>query len=66
MRRWGDIGKKSVPLTPRTLGSYDCILIATHHSAINWQQVADESQLIVDTRGAMRDVKGKRDHIVLA
>ncbi|MCC7349680.1 MAG: nucleotide sugar dehydrogenase [Phycisphaerales bacterium] len=66
MRRWGDIGKKSVPLTPRTLGSYDCILIATHHSAIDWQQVADESQLIVDTRGAMRDVKGKRDHIVQA
>ncbi|MCC6424715.1 MAG: nucleotide sugar dehydrogenase [Phycisphaerales bacterium] len=66
MRRWGNIGKKSIPLTPQSLRSYDCVLIATHHSAINWQMVADESQLIVDTRGAMRGVKGRRDHIVQA
>jgi hypothetical protein len=28
--------------------------------------IADNSQLIVDTRNAMRQVKGKRDHIVPA
>lgn len=66
MRRWGDIGKKSIPLTADALRSYDCILIATHHSAINWQQVADESQLVLDTRGVMRNTTGRRDHIVQA
>lgn len=66
MRRWGDIGKKSIPLTSQSLRSYDCILIATHHSAINWQQVADESQLVIDTRGALRTITGRRDHIVQA
>src|SRR5688500_7661138 len=63
MRRH-DLHMKSVPLTPDGLKGYDAVLIATHHSACDWQQVADNAQLIVDTRNALRDVKGRRDHIV--
>jgi UDP-N-acetyl-D-glucosamine dehydrogenase len=55
-----------VPLTPENLKKYDCVLIATHHSGYDWQLVADHSALIVDTRNAMKGVKGKRDHIVSA
>jgi UDP-N-acetyl-D-glucosamine dehydrogenase len=66
MRHWGDIGKKSAPLTRETLKSYDCVLIATHHAAYDWQMVADGAALIVDTRNALRDVTGRRDHIVSA
>ena len=66
MRRWGDLGKRSVPLTAETLTSYDCVLIATHHAAYDWQMVADHAKLVVDTRNAMRDVRGRRDHIVAA
>ncbi|MEX0777894.1 MAG: nucleotide sugar dehydrogenase [Phycisphaeraceae bacterium] len=57
---------KSVPLSAQTLPQYDCVLIATHHKAFDWQCVADHSQLIVDTRNALRNVTGKRDHIVPA
>jgi UDP-N-acetyl-D-glucosamine dehydrogenase len=57
---------KSVPLSPETLKSYDCVLIATHHQAYDWQMVADHSKLIVDTRNALKNVRGKRDHIVMA
>jgi UDP-N-acetyl-D-glucosamine dehydrogenase len=57
---------KSVELNPQTLGSYDCVLIATHHKAYDWQLVADHSKLIVDTRNALGTVRGKRDHIVKA
>ena len=53
-------------MTPETLGNYDCVLIATHHSAYDWQLVADHAPLIVDTRNAMKNVKGRRDHIVAA
>jgi UDP-N-acetyl-D-mannosaminuronate dehydrogenase len=42
------------------------VLVATHHAAYDWQMVADHAKLIVDTRNALRDVKGKRDHIVPA
>jgi UDP-N-acetyl-D-glucosamine dehydrogenase len=56
----------SVPLTPQALASYDCVLVATHHSAYDWQQIADHAQLIIDTRNALRRVTSRRDHIVSA
>lgn len=61
-----DLGMKSVPLTPEALASYDAVLIATHHAAYDWQIVADHAKLIIDTRNAMKRVKGRRDHIVSA
>jgi UDP-N-acetyl-D-glucosamine dehydrogenase len=66
MRKYGDLGMKSVPLTAESLAGYDCVLIATHHKAYDWQMVADRAGLIVDTRNALRDVTGSRDHIVMA
>ena len=51
---------------PEALASYDCVLIATHHKAYDWQQVADHARLIVDTRNALQYVTGRRDHIVRA
>src|SRR5256714_1059014 len=65
MRRH-DLKMESVAMTPDTLRTYDCVLIATHHSAYDWQLVADHAPLIVDTRNAMKNVKGPRDHIVAA
>jgi UDP-N-acetyl-D-glucosamine dehydrogenase len=65
MRRY-DLQMQSVPLTPDALKSYDCVLISTHHSAYNWQEVADHATLIIDTRNATRNVKGRREHIVAA
>jgi UDP-N-acetyl-D-glucosamine dehydrogenase len=57
---------RSVELTPTSLASYECVVIATHHAAFDWQKIADHSKLIVDTRNAMKNVKGRRDHIVMA
>ena len=65
MRRH-DLQMKSVPLTAETVAKYDCVLIATNHSAYDWQWIADHAKLIVDTRGAMRHVKGSIEHIVPA
>jgi UDP-N-acetyl-D-glucosamine dehydrogenase len=66
MRRYGDLGLASVDLSPETLRSYDCVLIATDHKAYDWQLVADHSQLIIDTRNALKATTGRRDHIVRA
>jgi UDP-N-acetyl-D-glucosamine dehydrogenase len=65
MRRY-DLGMRSVELTPAALARYDCVLIATHHACYDWQMVADHARLVVDTRNALRDVRGPRDHIVRA
>jgi UDP-N-acetyl-D-glucosamine dehydrogenase len=64
--RHHDLQMESVGLSAESLARYDCVLVATHHQAYEWQMIADHAKLIVDTRNAMRDVKGKRDHIVSA
>jgi UDP-N-acetyl-D-glucosamine dehydrogenase len=65
MRRH-DLQMKSIELSPAALKRYDCVLIATHHAAYDWQQIVDHARLIVDTRNATRNVAGPRDHIVQA
>ena len=65
MRRY-DLQMKSVPLSAAMLRGYDCVLVATNHSAYDWQMVADNARLIVDTRNALQAVTGAREHIVKA
>ncbi|QOV92129.1 nucleotide sugar dehydrogenase [Humisphaera borealis] len=65
MRKY-DLKMASVPLSEATLASYDCVIVSTHHSAFNWQTIADHSKLIVDTRNALSKVRGPREHIVSA
>src|SRR6516165_2918233 len=51
MRRH-DLGLSGVHLSHETLKRYDCVIIITHHDAFNWQKIADNAPLIVDTRNA--------------
>jgi UDP-N-acetyl-D-glucosamine dehydrogenase len=64
--RHHDLQMQSIDLSPAALKGYDCVLIATHHAAYDWQMIADHAKLIVDTRNATRNVKGPQDHIVRA
>jgi UDP-N-acetyl-D-glucosamine dehydrogenase len=50
-------GTRSVPWTRESIGSFDLVLIATHHKAVNYQELADWTPCIVDTRNAMAAVK---------
>jgi UDP-N-acetyl-D-glucosamine dehydrogenase len=42
----------SVELTPDNLKRYDCVLIATDHSAYDYQAIVDSAPLVVDSRHA--------------
>ncbi len=53
-----DLNLESVELTPASLTEADCVLIATAHSAYDWQMICDESRLVVDTRNATHGVSG--------
>ncbi|HEX4055099.1 MAG TPA: nucleotide sugar dehydrogenase [Tepidisphaeraceae bacterium] len=61
-----ELKMRSASLSAQSLRGYDCVVIATHHSAYDWQMIADHANLIIDTRGVMRHVEGRRDHIVMA
>ncbi len=49
-----DLQMKSVPVTPETLKTYDCVLVSTNHAAFDWACIAKHSKLVVDSRDALR------------
>jgi UDP-N-acetyl-D-glucosamine dehydrogenase len=65
MRNWGDLGKKSVPLTPESLKAYDCVVISTNHSAYDYPMIAANAKLVIDSRNAMAKV-ANRSNIIKA
>jgi UDP-N-acetyl-D-glucosamine dehydrogenase len=56
----------SKKLSPAMLGSYDCVLIATDHSAYDYDWIVEHAQLVVDTRNATGNVKKNRKKITKA
>ena len=52
-------GRESLELTPETISQADAVLISTNHDDLDYQMLADNSKLIIDTRNAMRDFSGK-------
>jgi UDP-N-acetyl-D-glucosamine dehydrogenase len=58
--------RKSTELTAETLADMDCILLATDHSAYDYQFILNHANLIVDTRNAFNGLKGAADKVVQA
>ena len=55
MRSWPDLPPmQSVELSADTLTDVDVVLIATDHSVIDYDFVAEHAPLIIDTRGIYR------------
>jgi len=49
-------GKKSVTWNCASIGSFDLVLIATNHGSVNYQELGQWAQCIVDTRNAMASI----------
>ncbi|MGN6546012.1 MAG: nucleotide sugar dehydrogenase [Aureliella sp.] len=56
----------SEELTPEYLRSLDCALIATDHSAFDYESIVKHAPLVVDTRNATKHVTEGREKIVKA
>ncbi len=56
----------SSDLTQAYLGSQDCVLISTDHSAFDYELIGRHSKLIVDTRNAMHRVAAPKATVVKA
>ena len=57
IRMTGDLKLKSVPIADA--GKYDCVVITTDHSSVDYAALVDRAQLIVDTRNATRALREK-------
>ncbi|TDJ74445.1 nucleotide sugar dehydrogenase [Pseudomonas putida] len=49
-----DFVMESVALTPQTLAEYDAVVLATDHDRFDYDMIADNARLIVDSRGRYR------------
>lgn len=54
-------GTKSTEWDKETLSAFDAVVISTNHSCVDYQQLADWADCVVDTRNAMKDVEVKSD-----
>ena len=57
---------RSIPLTPKTLKSFDCVLISTDHKNVDYDMVCKHAPLVVDTRNATRKKKRSAKRVVKA
>lgn len=64
-RKW-KLEKDSVPLTEKNLASYDCVIIATDHSAYDAAFIHQHARLIVDTRNLLGRAGIKSDKVIKA
>ena len=55
-------GRHSVEWNQATISKFDAVLIATNHSDINFQELADWSDCVIDTRNAMKGITPKQKH----
>lgn len=63
MRRFRVPELSSVELSAEFLGRQDCVLIATDHSAYDYQFIVEHAPLVVDTRNATAGVANHRHKI---
>ncbi len=66
MRHYDLPAMESSDLTPEFLAGLDCVLIATDHSSVDYQELVRHAPLVIDTRNATVDVVEGREKIVKA
>ena len=57
--RCGQQTLRSLPWDAATLETFDCVVVATDHSRIDYEAVAARARLVVDTRNAMAPWRAK-------
>ena len=50
----------STPITTTSLQNYDCCVIATDHSTYDWNMIVKNSQLVIDTRNATKNIVSEK------
>lgn len=56
-------GKQSVKWVRTTVSAFDVVLIATNHANVNYEELGEWADCVVDTRNAMAGVKPRRARV---
>jgi UDP-N-acetyl-D-glucosamine dehydrogenase len=66
VQREHNLGMTSKALSAKMLASYDAVVIATDHTAYDYNMIVKNAKLVIDTRNATVKVKQGRNKIVKA
>ena len=55
-------GMKTVEWNKETVSGFDAVVISTNHSSIDYAELAEWSDCIIDTRNSMNGIKTKNKH----
>jgi len=58
----GTIDLKSIKLSKSALAKYDCVIIATDHTRVNYRLIAQSARCIFDVRNVYGKIKSKKIH----
>ncbi|MBN1428969.1 MAG: nucleotide sugar dehydrogenase [Anaerolineae bacterium] len=58
------LAMKTVDLTPATLAEMDCVVVITDHSQYDWEMIAGNARIVVDSRNALKDIESPKAKIV--
>jgi UDP-N-acetyl-D-glucosamine dehydrogenase len=64
--RGHDVNLSSVSLDSNTIGDYDAVLIVTDHTSVDWNLIALNASLVIDTRNALANCNDIRARLVKA
>lgn len=61
-----DFGLSSTPLTDDNLAGADCVLVATNHTAYDYDFILKHANLIIDTRNVFAGKEGSEGKVIMA
>ncbi len=64
--RGHDVNLSSISLNPNALADFDAVLIVTNHASIDWDLIALNAPLVIDTRNALANCNDIRARLVKA
>ncbi|MDD3125234.1 MAG: nucleotide sugar dehydrogenase [Candidatus Kapabacteria bacterium] len=65
VRLKGTLRKSVAEISPESLKKYDVVLITTDHSVFDFEMIAKNSKVVIDTRNALKDIKDRSNIVLL-
>jgi UDP-N-acetyl-D-glucosamine dehydrogenase len=60
-QREHDLKMTSKALSPKMIAGYDVVIVATDHSDYDYEMIAANAQLVIDSRNAMAKIKSRKN-----